>query len=138
MRGFFPGQDVPMTWRKWLVRGLVFSVLGLMAVGVVVYQAWTNPEAVRQLVVAKLSERFPGAVVTVQSARMQLFGGIVVNELRLARKDDPDQANILYVPHAVIYPDKEQLLGGGMSLRKVELSRPHLHVIRERDGQLNL
>jgi hypothetical protein len=127
-----------MTWRKWMVRGLVFTVLGLMAAGVFVYQAWTNPEAVRRIVLAKIAARCPGAIVTLQSARMQLFGGIAISELRLSRKDDPDQTIVLYVPSAVIYPDKEQVLNGEMRLRKVELNRPHLRILRERDGSLNL
>ncbi len=72
-----------MAWRKWLVRGLVFTCLGALALTGLVWQAWTSPESVRQLVLAKLSQRFPGAVVSLQSAQMQLFGGIAVSELRM-------------------------------------------------------
>jgi hypothetical protein len=127
-----------MPWRKWLVRGLVFTLLGAMALAALLYQAFTNPEAVRRQVLDKLSARFPRAVVSAQSARMQLLGGIAVSELRLSRQGDPDQAVILYVPSAILHVDKEHLLGGGFALRKVELIRPHLHLVRERDGRLNL
>ena len=47
-----------MAWRKWLVRGLVFSVLGLPALAAVAYQAWTNPAAVRAQVLAQVRGRF--------------------------------------------------------------------------------
>jgi hypothetical protein len=42
------------------------------------------------------------------------------------------------VPSAVIYHDKEQMLNGVLAIRKIELFRPTLRIIRERDGSLNL
>ena len=53
-----------MAWRKWIVRGLVFSILGGVAGAVWIYQRWTNPTAVRQQVINKLHALFPGANVT--------------------------------------------------------------------------
>ena len=129
-----------MAWRKWLVRGLVFSLLGLPAVGAVVYQAWTNPAAVRAQVLAKVRGRFVADAVSISldSARLRLFGGIAVSELRIVRTDGLDRKNILYVPSAVIYHDKERLARGAFVVRKLELHRPQLRLVRQRDGRCNL
>ena len=73
-----------MVWRKWLVRGLVFSVVvGLAAIGLF-YQQWTNPVAVRSEVLEKLHKHFTGARVAVESAHLRLLGGIAVSELRMS------------------------------------------------------
>ncbi len=127
-----------MTWRKWLVRGLVFSVAGAGVLAAVLYEAWTSPSATRRQVLDKLSEKFIGATITLESARLRLLGGIALGELRMARRDDLDKGDFLYVPSAVIYHDKEQLLGGKLAIRKIELSRPRLRVVRERGGRFNL
>src|SRR5262249_28258381 len=39
---------------------------------------------------------------------------------------------------ACIFHDKEQLLEGRLAVRKIELYRPRLRVLRRRDGSLNL
>jgi hypothetical protein len=127
-----------MAWRKWFVRGLVFSIVAGVAGAAYLYQHWTNPVAVRQQVIAKLQEIFPGAVVTLDSARLRLFGGIALSELRLARRDDPDKTEIVHVPSAVLYHDKEKLLDGVLTFRKVELHRPRLRLVREPGGGWNL
>jgi hypothetical protein len=127
-----------MRWRKWLVRGLVFSILGGCAVLGILYQRWTNPAAVKRQVIEKLETMFPGAKVTLDSARLRLLGGIVLSELRLSRKDDPNKGVFACFPTAILYPDKEQFLQGKLSLRKVELTRPRLRIVRQRDGCWNL
>jgi hypothetical protein len=127
-----------MCWRKWLVRGLVFTVLGAFALGGVLYQRWTNPAAVRRAVLARLRALLPGAQATLDAASMRLFGGIVLSELRLARGDDPERADFAYFPSVTLYPDKEHLLDGHFGLRKVELHRPRLRLVRGGDGRWNL
>jgi hypothetical protein len=127
-----------MAWRKWLVRTLVFSVVAGLAVVAVVYQRWTNPTAVRLRVIEHLGEECVGAVVTLESASLRLLGGIAISDLRLARKDDPDRAEFLYVPSGIIYHDKEQILDGKLAIRRVELYRPRLRVLRNSDGTWNL
>ncbi len=129
-----------MAWRKWLVRGLVFSLLGLPAVAAVAYQAWTNPAAVRAQVLAQVRSHFIADAVSVSldSAQMRLLGGIAVAELRVARTDGLDRKDFLYVPSAVIYHDKERLSQGAFVVRKLELHRPQLRLVRQRDGRCNL
>lgn len=127
-----------MTWRKWLVRSLVFSVLGLATLAALLYEAWTNPSAVRHQVLAKLHQEFIGASVSLDSARLRLLGGIAVRELRMARRDELDRGDFLYVPSAVIYHDKEHLLDGTLALRKIELDQPCVRIVRERNGRINL
>jgi hypothetical protein len=127
-----------MAWRKWLVRGLVFSVLGVTVLAALLYEAWTNPRAVRAAVLDKLGKDFVGATVSVDSARLRLLGGIAVHDLRMARREDLERGDFLYVPSAVIYHDKEHLLDGSLGIRKIELDRPRLRIVRERDGRLNL
>ncbi|MHB1425297.1 MAG: hypothetical protein ACYC3I_19175 [Gemmataceae bacterium] len=126
-----------MAWRKWIVRSLVFSVLGLAILAVLLYESWTNPAAVRRLVLAKVNELFIGATVSLDSARLRLLGGIGIRDLRMGRRDDLDRGDFLYVPSAVIYHDKEHLLDGSLAIRKIELERPHLRIVRERDGRIN-
>jgi hypothetical protein len=127
-----------MTWRKWLVRGVVFSVSAVLAVAGFCYQRWTNPEAVRQQVIDKLGIHFVGAVVSVESAQMRLLGGISVTDLRLTRRDDSTHAELAYIPSAVFYHDKEQLLDGKLVIRQIELNQPRLRVRRRKDGSWNL
>ena len=127
-----------MSWRKYLVRFLVFSTAGGLALAILLYQRWTNPAAVREQVIEQLGAHFPGATVRVDSARMRLLGGIAVAELRMARRDDSDKTEFAYVPNAVIYHDKEQLVEGKLAVRKVELDHPQLRVVRGRDGRWNI
>jgi hypothetical protein len=127
-----------MSWRKCLVRSLVFSVLGALLLGAGVYALWTNPAAVRQLVEDQLGTRFVRITVHLGSARLRLLGGILVQELRMARTDGLDSSDFLYVPSAVIYHDKEHMLEGKVLVRKVELSGAMLRLIRDRDGRWNL
>lgn len=127
-----------MVWRKWVVRGLVFVALGGFTLAGALYQFLTNPEAVRRQVLARVEAELVGVSASIDSARLRLFGGIAVRELRLARRDDLDRSDFLYVPSAVLYHDKEQLLDGELSIRKVEIQRPRLRAVRGRDGRWNL
>jgi hypothetical protein len=126
-----------MAWRKWFVRSLVFSVLGLAILAALLYEAWTNPAAVRRQVHDKLQKLFIGAVIHSESARLRLFGGIGVRDLRMSRRDELDRRDFLYVPSAVIYHDKEHLLDGTLGVLKVEMDRPRFRIVRERDGRFN-
>jgi hypothetical protein len=127
-----------MFFRKWLIRVLVLGVVGAFVAGGVVYQRWTDPETVRQQVVELLGAQFPGAAVTLDSARLRLLGGTVLNELRLVRRDDPTKSDLVHIPSAIVYHDKEHLLDGKIVLRKVELHRPRLTLVRDGNGQWNL
>jgi hypothetical protein len=124
--------------RKWLFRAMVYLLLGALAAGGVAYALGTNPAAVRQMVQQQFGERFRHVAVSIERARLRLLGGILVRELRLARNDGLDRRDFLYVPSAVIYHDKEHLLEGQVAIRKVELTRPALRLVRERDGRFNL
>src|SRR5262249_38356517 len=88
--------------------------------------------------IAQVEEYFPGASVSLDSARLRLLGGIALSELRLSRRDDPDKAEFANVPYAVIYHDKEQLLDGKLAIRKMKLQRPRLRLLRRADGSWNL
>jgi hypothetical protein len=127
-----------MCWRKLYVRLLVFGIIGLWVAALVLYQHFTNAAAVRDQVLAKLKSQLPGCVVTVDSARLRIMGGIIVSNMHLARKDDPDQSEILHVPTAILYHNKEKILEGELSLSKMEFHRPHLCILRSKDGAWNL
>ena len=127
-----------MAWRKWIVRGIVYGIISAAATAALVYQRWTNPGAVREQVIAEISKMFPGAHVSVDSARLRILGGIQLNGLRLTREDDPEKHEFLHVPSAIFYHDKEKILEGELTLRKIELIRPRLRIRRERDGSWNL
>jgi hypothetical protein len=127
-----------MSWRKWIVRCLVFGIAGVCASAGYLYRYWTNPAAVREHVIAFLKAHCPGAVIALDGAHISLLGGIVLNDLRLARRDDPNQVEFLHVPSATIYHDKEKLLDGILCIRRMELDHLHLRIVRERDGRWNL
>jgi hypothetical protein len=116
-----------------VVAGLVLTVLGA-----VFYQLWTCPRAVRQMLLEKLSEKFPGASVRIEGAQLRLLGGISFSELRMARREALDGGDFLYIPSGIIFHDKERLLDGCLGIRKLEVNRPVIRIIRDRDGNLNL
>lgn len=127
-----------MSWRKCLVRGLVFSVLaGLAAVGWL-YQRITQPGAVKEQVIAQLESHFQGTNVTVDSAGLRLLGGISFSDLRLTRQRDGDRFELLSVPSGILYHDKEQLLDGKLAIRKIELHKPRFRIVRNADGTWNI
>jgi hypothetical protein len=132
------GPHPRRVWRKWLVRGVVFAILGSAAAAAVLYQRWTNPAATRRQVIAKLTAQFQNVRVSLDSARLRLLGGIALFDLRLSRTGSADPGDFLYVPSAVLYHDKEQLLDGKLSIRKIELFSPRLRVARGPDGRWNL
>lgn len=125
-------------WRTFLVRTPVVVTLALIALVAILYQWWTNPHAVRQMLLDKLGENFVGATVRVESAQLRLLGGISFNELRMSRREGLDSGDFLYVPSGIIYHDKEKLLGGSVGIRKLELNRPRVRIVRDRDGSINL
>ncbi|MCS7044774.1 MAG: hypothetical protein NZO58_00305 [Gemmataceae bacterium] len=126
-----------MAWHKWFVRGVVFSVAASVLLGVVAYQHWTNPAAVRAQVFAKFSELFPGAAVSIDAASLHLLGNIKVHGLRLVRRNDPTN-EVAHFPAAVLFHDKEKMLDGRLSFRKIELHRPRLRLVRDAKGQWNV
>jgi hypothetical protein len=127
-----------MAWRKWLVRGFVFSVLGSAALAALAYQHLTSSDAVREQVLKKVRAIFPGAAVALDSAGLRILGGIQVHELRLLKPAGRDKHEFVHIPSALIYHDKEKLAGGELSLRKVEMHRLTLRVIRGADGRWNV
>jgi len=112
--------------------------MGALVLVVCLYQVWTNPAAIRKQVLDKLSRKFRNARIQLDSAYLRLFGGIAVNEVRMATRDDLHQADFLFIPYAVLYHDKEQLLNGALTIRKIEAQRPRLRVVFQRDGHCNL
>jgi AsmA-like C-terminal region len=127
-----------MNWRKWLVRGMVYTFMVAFVVLFIAYQILTNPTATRRKVLDKLNERFLGATVSLESARLNLLDGISISELRMARRDDLDKTDFLYVPSGIIYHDKEHVLDGKLALLKIVLNRPQLRVLIDRNGRCNL
>src|SRR4051794_16430373 len=110
-----------MSLRKCVVRGLVMLVLACCLGAGFVYQQWTNPAAVRQQVVEMLQQQFPGAIVTLESARLRLLGGVVLTELRLQACGDSDKIDLLHIPQATVYHDKERLLEGKFAVRRIDM-----------------
>jgi hypothetical protein len=127
-----------MTWRKWFVRSLVFTItVGLVGVGFL-YQSWTSPAAVRAQVIARLGELLVGANITLESAHWRILGGISLSDLRLTRRDDPERTELFYVPFAEVFPDKEKIADGTVAIRKVVLRKPRLRITRGSDGRWNV
>ncbi len=133
-----------MSFRKWVVRGVVALVIASCLGAGVVYQQWTNPAAVRQQVVEMLQQQFPGATVALDAARLRLFGGVVLTELRLVRHggdgvaDEGDQSDFFYTPRATVSFDRERLLEGGPAVQKITMLRPRVRIVRNKDKSWNV
>lgn len=127
-----------MAWRKWIVRGLVLVCTLALGLGFYFFRYWTDPELIRQKVIGRLENDLLNVRVSLNSARMRLFGGITLSELRIARRGSLEETDFLLLPSGILYHDKEQLLDGQLALRKVELYGPQLHLVRNRKGQWNL
>ena len=127
-----------MTWKKWVIRGLICSFLLLLIAGGGLFALWTNPAAMRQLIQEQLGTRFVDVHVQISGARLRLFGGILVKEMRIARSQGIEKQDFLYVPTTVLYHDKEQVLEGKLAIRKIDLDRPQIRIIRERNGTFNV
>jgi hypothetical protein len=127
-----------MSWRKWFVRGLVFSIVAGVAGAWFLYYRWTSSANVKQGVLAYLGAHFPGAQVSLDSARLRLLGEVSLNELHLSQRDGKDQSEFAYVPSALIFHDKEQLNDGKVAVRKVELDKPRFRFVRLADGSWNV
>lgn len=127
-----------MSWRKWLVRTLVFTIVVGTAAAGFIYHRWTNSANVKLQVLAYLRAQFPGADVTLDSAHLQLLGHISLNGLRLSQQNGTDKTEFAYIPSALVYHDKEQLSDGKFAIRKVELEKPRFHIIRLPDGSWNV
>ena len=121
-----------------MIRGLICSFLLLLIAGGGLFALWTDPEAMCLLVQEKLGQRFVDVNVQASSACLRLLGGIQVTGLRIARSQGIEKQDFLYVPTTVLYHDKEQILEGKVSIRKIEMDRPQIRIIRERDGKFNV
>ncbi len=130
--------ELSMAYRKWLVRLLVLLVGATAAAGYWAYRRWTDPAAVRQAVLEELAARFPGARIQLDSARMQLFGGLVLRDLQFTRRDDPANEPFAAFPEVVLVHDKEQLAHGELIIRKVQIKGPRFTLVRRPDGSWNL
>src|SRR6266851_436591 len=127
-----------MSWRKWLVRALVFSIVAGTAAAAFVYYRWTNSANVKVEVLSYLHEHFPGAEVTLDSAYLQLLGHVSLNELRFSQSNGVDKTEFAYIPSAQIFHDKEQLSDGKLAIRKIQLDKPRFRFIRLPDGSWNV
>ena len=124
------------TLRCWLFRGGGLALLAAAALGVAVVSDYASPERVRGLLEAHLREKVPGAEVTVESARLRLFGGITATGVRITRPGDAEP--FFDAPRVLLAHDKEQLHAGRLVLRKVELDGPTLRLTRRADGSWSL
>jgi hypothetical protein len=127
-----------MSWRKWLVRILVFAILGGVASAAFIYHRWTNSATVKRQALTILQAHFPGAEISLDSAHLRLLGEVSLNDLHLSRRDGIERTEFAYIPSAIVYHDKEQLNDGKLVIRKVELSKPRLRFVRLADGSWNV
>lgn len=125
-----------MTLRSWIIRATILAALATVAALGWAANSWISPERVRAQVLARLAEEFEHTHIHIGTARLRIFGGIAVSDVRLTRVGD--ETPFLVVPEAVLYHDKEQLNRGRMVIKKIELERPQLRLHRGADGRWNL
>ena len=125
-----------MRLRAWLIRVALVALLAGAGATVWHFQSYVSPDAVRASLIAALGEQFADVDVKVGTARMRVFGGILVTDLQLTRKGDAEP--FFSAPSAVIYHDKEQINSGRLAVRKIEVENPTLRLERAADGTWNL
>ena len=109
-----------------------------MALAGSLYQAWTNPAGHAPPGARQAQRKLRRRAVSVESARLRLLGGIAVSDLRMARRDDLDTQRLPLRPLRRHLPRQGTAPRGRLAIRKVELNRPRLRLVRERDGRWNL
>lgn len=116
------------------------AVLLMIAAGacLVALRYWTDPVTVRRLVLDQLRRQFPGAEVSIDSARLWPGWGIQLTNLTLARKDDPVLTPVLQVPSGRIEHDSEALAQGRLRIRRLKMDRPRLTAARDPQGRWNI
>lgn len=117
---------------QWFVRAAILAALVGFAGAVWYAQTWISPEQVQTAVESALAEQFPDYTVRMHSARLSVFGGVTVQELTLSRKGESEP--FFTAPLALIAHDKEGLNHGRLTIRKIELERPTVRLIRAADG----
>ncbi len=127
-----------MAVRKWFVRCFVVGILLIAGTGYYIFERWTNPQIVRELILNQLTKHFVETEVRLASAEVKLFGGISLFDLRFGRKASTTEESFAVFPEVVVYPDKEKLTQGQLELHKVHLKRPKLHLTRLSNGKWNL
>lgn len=134
----YTGAGMRVAVRSWLIRGLILAGVAAVAALGWVANSWVSPDRVREQVVAHLNEQFDGVDVHVGSARLRIFGGIAVKDLKLTRRGDPAGRPFLVAPSVVLDYDKEQLNRGRLVVKKVELENPELYLEHSADGRWNV
>lgn len=123
---------------RFLTRSLaVFLVLATMGGGTA-YRYFTDPITVRRIVLEGLRKQFPGAEVSLDSARLWPGWGIHISNLSIARKDDLALTPVLQVPTGRIEHDSAALAEGHLRIKRIKLDRPRLTAVRDQDGRWNL
>jgi len=113
-------------------------LLATLAWGGWLWYVWTQPAVIQQMLIAQLQEQFEDVDVEMESAHLRLFGGIVVRNLRLIRRDDPLREPFLVVPSGKLLHDKEHFAKKKLRIRKIELDNAEVRIERRLDGTFNL
>jgi hypothetical protein len=121
-----------------LCRFLAGLLVAAAIAGFATLKYCADPVTVRRLVLEQLRKQFPGAEVTVDSARLWPGWGIQLTNLTLARKDDPSLTPVLQVPVGRIEHDADALTQGRLRIRRLKFDRPRLNAIRDVAGRWNV
>ncbi|MGL6095696.1 MAG: hypothetical protein ACRC7O_07870, partial [Fimbriiglobus sp.] len=122
--------------RGGLIRGFILLVLGGAAAAGWVVTHRASPEQVRAALITTLETQLVDVKAEVGSARLRLFGGVTVTDLKLTRTGD--DAPFFEAPSAVIFHDKQTLHRGRMDIRKIEFDAPTIRLVRRPDGSWNI
>jgi len=119
---------------KWMI---VLSLLLTVAIGTGVYWCYArSDEMLRVEVLKQLHVMAPDAIFSVESAKFDFSGRVRLQGLSIQLPDDVEPA--FYVPETVITLDDQQLTDfEKVSIRRLRLVHPRLHVVRQQGGEWN-
>lgn len=123
-----------MKYFKWasIVIGSVIVIVFLVTLGI---QFYLNTEQSRQWIQAKVNRLIPGTLTWEQNRFSVLGGKLELNHVRLS---GPENDKLIELERFSIHISLTRLLKGELYVHNLFLENPHVFLVKDRSGSLNL